>query len=48
MEARGTSRYTMLAMAEDEGLEPSYLDLVASVLAAERISRKTYGGANGS
>src|SRR5215469_3015415 len=30
----------MLAMAEDEGLEPSYLDLEANVLAAGRISRK--------
>ena len=30
----------MLAMAGDEGLEPSYLDLEASVLAAGRISRK--------
>src|SRR5215467_11208949 len=40
MEARGTSRYTMLAMAGDEGLEPSYLDLETSVLAAGRISRK--------
>ena len=30
----------MLAMAGDEGLEPSYLDLEASVLAARRISRK--------
>src|SRR5262244_2259979 len=29
----------MLAMAGDEGLEPSYLDLEASVLAAGRISR---------
>ena len=38
----------MLAMAGDEGLEPSYLDLETSVLAAGRISRKTYGGANGS
>ena len=35
-------------LAGDEGLEPSYLDLEASVLAAGRISRKTYGGANGS
>ena len=40
LEARGTSRYTMLAMAGDEGLEPSYLDLETSVLAAGRISRK--------
>jgi hypothetical protein len=48
MEARGTSRYTMLAMAGDEGLEPSYLDLETSVLAAGRISRKLIGGANGS
>lgn len=38
----------MLAMAGDEGLEPSYLDLETSVLAAGRISRETYGGANGS
>ena len=30
----------MLAMAGDEGLEPSLLDLEASVLAARRISRK--------
>ena len=30
----------MLAMAGDEGLEPSYLDLETSVLAAGRISRK--------
>ena len=30
----------MLALAGDEGLEPSYLDLEASVLAAERISRQ--------
>src|SRR5215469_9180459 len=30
----------MLAMAGDEGLEPSYLVLETSVLAAERISRK--------
>src|SRR5713226_1632482 len=30
----------MLAMAGDEGLEPSYLDLEASALAAGRISRK--------
>ena len=29
----------MLAMAGDEGLEPSYLDLETSVLAAGRISR---------
>ena len=35
-------------LAGDEGLEPSYLDLETSVLAAGRISRKTYGGANGS
>ena len=48
LEARGTSRYTMLAMAGDEGLEPSYLVLEASVLAAERISRNSYGGRNGS
>ena len=40
LEARGTSCYTMLAMAGDEGLEPSYLDLETSVLAAGRISRK--------
>ena len=33
-------------LAGDEGLEPSYLDLEASVLAAGRISRK-FGGANG-
>src|SRR5215469_7891876 len=31
----------MLAMAGDEGLEPSYLDLETSVLAAGRISRKS-------
>ena len=37
----------MLAMAGDEGLEPSYLVLEASVLAAERISRNSYGGRNG-
>ena len=48
LEARGTGRYTMLAMAGDEGLEPSYLVLEASVLAAERISRNSYGGRNGS
>ena len=30
----------MLALAGDEGLEPSYLDLETSVLAAGRISRK--------
>ena len=30
----------MLAMAGDEGLEPSYLDLETSALAAGRISRK--------
>jgi hypothetical protein len=30
----------MLAMAGDEGLEPSYLDLETTVLAAGRISRK--------
>ena len=42
LEARGTSRYTMLAMAGDEGLEPSYLDLETSVLAAGRISRKIW------
>ena len=30
----------MLAVAGDEGLEPSYLDLETSVLAAGRISRK--------
>src|ERR1700756_717665 len=30
----------MLAMAGDEGLDPSYLDLETSVLAAGRISRK--------
>ena len=30
----------MLAMAGDEGLEPSYLDLETSVVAAGRISRK--------
>ncbi len=33
-------------LAGDEGLEPSYLDLEASVLVAGRISRK-FGGANG-
>src|SRR5581483_1022409 len=40
LEGGGTSRYTMLAMAGDEGLEPSYLDLETSVLAAGRISRE--------
>lgn len=37
----------MLAMAGDEGLEPSYLGLEASVLAAERISRKFMAVATG-
>ncbi len=40
LEGRGNSRHTMLAMAGDEGLEPSYLDLEASVLAAGPISGK--------
>ena len=41
------ARSLQKTLAGDEGLEPSSLDLEASVLAAGRISRKFLGGANG-